>query len=187
MSTHARRLRDSACPATITILLATALAAPAAAPAAVRCHGSASAPASAQRTARAAVVCEINRRRRAAGLRSVAAHPRLIRVASRYARSMVRHGFFSHTSPGGTTLLDRVRAVGYGGRRVAAGEALAWAQGRLATPRAIVRAWMASPPHRAVLLGRAYRDVGVGVALGNPYGRAMGRSATYAADFGSSR
>ena len=107
-------------------------------------------------------------------------------MATRYARSMVRHGFFSHTSPGGATLLDRVRAVGYGGRRVAAGEALAWAQGRLATPRAIVRAWMASPPHRAVLLGRGYRDVGVGVALGTPYGGATSRSATYAADFGSS-
>ena len=107
-------------------------------------------------------------------------------MARRYARSMVRIGFFSHTSPGGATLLDRVRAAGYGGRRIAAGEALAWAQGRLATPHAIVRAWMHSPPHRAVLLGRAYRDVGIGVALGTPYGRGRS-SATYAADFGAAR
>ena len=186
MSTHARRLRASTCPAAITILLATGLA-PAPAVAATRCHGSAHAPASAPHTAQAAVICEINRERRGRGLRPVAANPRLTRMARRYARSMVRLGFFSHTSPGGTTLLDRVRAAGYGGRRTAAGEALAWAQGRLATPHAVVRAWMASPPHRAVLLGRGYRDVGIGVALGNPNGRARGSSATYAADFGTPR
>jgi hypothetical protein len=35
-----------------------------------------------------------------------------------------------------------------------------------------------------VLLDRDYRDVGIGVALGSPYGRAMNRSATYAAELG---
>ena len=160
MSTHARRLRASTCPAAITILLATGLA-PAPAVAATRCHGSAHAPASAPHTAQAAVICEINRERRGRGLRPVAANPRLTRMARRYARSMVRLGFFSHTSPGGGTLLDRVRAAGYGGRRTVAGEALAWAQGRLATPHAVVRAWMASPPHRAIVLSRS-RSVGVG-------------------------
>ena len=154
---------------------------------AARCRGGELAPASAPRAAQAAVVCEINRERRARGLRPVGVHPRLTGMARRYARAMVRIGFFSHTSPGGATLLDRVRAAGYGGRWIAAGEALAWAQGRLATPHAIVRAWMDSPPHRAVLLGRAYRDVGIGVALGSPDGRARRTSATYAADFGAAR
>ena len=186
MSTHARRLRASTCPVAITILLATGLA-PAPAAAAARCHRSALAPASTPRAAQAAMICEINRERRGRGLRPVAANRRLTRMARRHARSMVRLGFFSHTSPGGGTLLDRVRAAGYGGHRTAAGEALAWAQGRLATPHAVVRAWMASPPHRAVLLGRGFRDVGIGVALGNPNGGAKGSSATYTADFGSPR
>ena len=186
MSTHARRLRASTCPAAITILLATGIAAARAA-GATRCRGSPLAPASAPRAAQAAVVCEINHERRARGLRPVGAHPRLTEMARRYARSMVRIGFFSHTSPGGLTLLERLRAAGYGGRRIAAGEALAWAQGRLATPHAIVGAWMHSPPHRAVLLGRVYRDVGIGVALGDPYGRARRSSATYTADFGAAR
>ena len=48
MSTHARRLHASACPAAITILLATGLA-PAPAAAAARCHRSALAPATAPR------------------------------------------------------------------------------------------------------------------------------------------
>ena len=38
----------------------------------------------------------------------------------------------------------------------------------------------------SVLLGR-YRHVGVGVALGSPFGRGMSGSATYAADFGAAR
>ena len=171
---HARSPpRASTCPAAVTILLATGLAA-APATGATRCRGGALAPASAPRAAQAAVVCEINRERRARGLRPVGTHPRLTWMARRYARSMVRFGFFSHTSPAGVTLLERLRAAGYGGRRIAVGEALAWAQGRLATPHAIVRAWMHSPPHRAVLLGPAYRDVGIGVALGS---RTAGRGA----------
>jgi uncharacterized protein YkwD len=184
MSTHACRLRASACSATLTMLLALGLGA-APATAASRCHRSTAAPGSALRAVQAAVICQINRERRAHGLRPVGAHPRLTRLARGYARSMVRLRFFSHTTPGGVTLLDRVRAAGYGGGRIAAGEALAWGEGRLASPRAIVRTWMASPPHRAVLLRRGYRDVGIGVALGNPYGRGSRPSATYAADFGT--
>src|SRR3954466_6474087 len=168
MSTHARRLRACACSATLTILLALGLGAATAA-AAPRCHRSTAAPGSALRSVQAAVICQINRQRRAHGLRPVAAHPRLTRLARGYARSMVRLRFFSHNGPGGVTLLDRVRAAGYGGGRIAAGGAPAGGGGRLAPPRAIVRTWMPSPPHRAVLLRRGYRDVGIGVALGTPY------------------
>ena len=55
--------------------------------------------------------------------------------------------------------------------------------GGLATPRAIVEAWMASPPHRETLLNASYRTVGIGVALGVPV-RDAGDGATYTADFG---
>jgi len=98
---------------------------------------------------------------------------------------MVRQGFFSHTAPGGRTLSDRLRAARYG-HAAAVGEALAWGQGDRAAPRAIVRAWMHSAPHRAVLLGRNYRHVGIGVALGSPYDRSLRGSATYAANLAAS-
>lgn len=185
MSTHARRLRASARPAALTILLVLGLA-PAAADA--RCRGATLAPSSAARAARsAAVICEINRERRSRGLAAVHADARLRRAAERYAHSMVRLGFFSHTSPAGSTLLDRLRVTGYGGRGYAVGEVLAWAEGRLAAPRAVVRSWIASPPHRAVLLARNYRDIGIGVVLGSPHGHRGGGSATYAANLGSER
>jgi uncharacterized protein YkwD len=75
-----------------------------------------------------------------------------------------------------------LQAAGYRGRF--AGEVLAWGQGRDASPRAAVRSWLHSPPHRRVLLGRSYRDVGVGVALGSPFGGGRQGTATYAANLG---
>ena len=182
MSTLAIRRRALPCAAASTILLALAAATPA--PAAAACRGALASPASLGGAGRqAAVVCEVNRVRRRHGLAPVSGHSRLRVMAGRYARAMVARRFFSHVSPGGSTLGDRLRASGYGGRR--AGEVLAWGQGRLATPRAAVRSWLHSPPHRRVLLGRNYRHIGVGVALGSPYGGGLRGSATYAANFGA--
>jgi uncharacterized protein YkwD len=184
MSTLAIRRRAVACPVAITILLALG-GAPAPASAA-RCAGASAAPGAFSGAARQhAVVCEINRVRARRGLAPVAPHARLTRVAGRFARAMVSHRFFSHVGPGGSTLGTRLRAAGYRGR--SAGEVLAWGQGRYASPRAAVRSWLHSPPHRSVLLSRNYRHVGAGVALGNPSGRGMRGSATYAANFGSAR
>ena len=181
MSTLAIRRRAVACPATLTILL-TVAAAPA--PAATRCAGSTARPASLDAGARrAAVICEINRARRLHGLAPVSAHARLTRMARGFARTMVARRFFSHVGPGGATLSARRRAAGYRGRAI--GEVLAWGEGRLASPRAAVHSWLHSPPHRRVLLGRNYRDVGVGIALGSPFGGSMRSSATSAADFGA--
>jgi uncharacterized protein YkwD len=96
---------------------------------------------------------------------------------------MVRGGYFSHTAPDGTTPAGRLRASGYidPGAPWAIGEVLAWGRGRSGSAEAIVAAWMASPPHRRVLLGRRYRDIGVGSANGDPFG---GGGITFAAELG---
>jgi uncharacterized protein YkwD len=181
MSTLAIRRRAVACPVAITILLALG-SAPAPASTA-RCADAAAAPGSLSGIARQrAVVCEINRVRGRRGLPPVSVDARLTRTAGRFAHAMVSRGFFSHVGPGGATLQERLQAAGYRGR--SAGEVLAWGQGRYATPRAAVRSWLHSPPHRRVLLGRDYRGVGVGVALGSPFGGGVHGSATYAANLG---
>jgi uncharacterized protein YkwD len=108
-------------------------------------------------------------------------------VASSYARQMVRVQFFDHTSPGGSTMLARIRATSYL-RDVTSwsvGENLAWGTGALATPRAMVRAWMQSAEHRANLLDRHFADVGIGVAAGAPVALEPGElGGTYVTDFG---
>jgi uncharacterized protein YkwD len=127
-----------------------------------------------------AVECLVNEQRAAAGLGALRHDRRLARAARRYSSAMVREGFFDHVSPEGSTLSSRARAAGYAGPTL--GQTIGWGEGTLATPAAIVRAWMDSPPHHAILLGRQFRRIGLGVARGSPEG--FGESATVTADFG---
>jgi uncharacterized protein YkwD len=136
---------------------------------------------------RAATLCLMNAERAARGLGRLQSEPLLGRVAASYARQMVRGQFFDHTSPAGSTMLARIKATSYL-RDVTSwsvGENLAWGTGTLATPRAMVRAWMQSAEHRANLLDRHFADVGIGVAPGAPIALEPGElGGTYVTDFG---
>jgi hypothetical protein len=101
------------------------------------------------------------------------------------ADAMVGQHFFSHESPDGSTLVDRIRPTGYLASTDdwVVGENLAWGSGSLATPQSIVDAWMASAGHRANILASDYADIGLGVALGSPRASYTG-GATYVTDFG---
>ena len=136
---------------------------------------------------RAATLCLMNAERSARGHGRLHAEPLLGRVAASYARQMVRGQFFDHTSPGGSTMLARIKATSYL-RDVTSwsvGENLAWGTGALATPRAMVRAWMQSAEHRANLLDRHFADVGIGVTAGAPVALEPGElGGTYVTDFG---
>jgi uncharacterized protein YkwD len=127
-----------------------------------------------------AVKCLANERRAAAALAALRDDRRLAGAARRFSASMVRDRFFAHVSPEGSTLAARARAAGYRGARL--GETIGWGAGSLGTPAAIVRAWMHSPPHRAILLSRAYRRIGLGVVMGSPAG--IAGAATVTADLG---
>ena len=121
--------------------------------------------------------CLVNQERAERGLRRLDPSSRLADAARAYARDMVRRDFFSHTSPSGETIVDRLARAS---RLV--GENLAWGSGSRATPRAIVRSWMNSPGHRANILRGSYRRFGAGVAAGAPVS-VSGRAATYVMHF----
>jgi uncharacterized protein YkwD len=129
--------------------------------------------------ARAAVLCAVNRARRHNGLAALRGNASLRRAAGRHARDMARRGYFAHQRPGGPSLMERLHAAGWQGN--AAGEAIAWGCGELATASATVRAWLDSPPHRAILLG-GYAEAGVGMAGKAP--AACGPGATWVLDAG---
>src|SRR5690242_9558968 len=71
-----------------------------------------------------------------------------------YARAMYVGRFFAHTSPNGEGFVARIERSGYGGRL--AGENLAWEEGYADPAAFALRAWIASPPHRAVLQNPVY-------------------------------
>jgi len=133
---------------------------------------------------RAAILCLHNQIRAGRGLPLLRENAKLRRAAVGHSADMVDRRFFDHTAPGGSTFVQRIMATRYASRRVAwsLGENLAWGTGSLATPREIMKAWMNSPGHRANVVRRSYREIGIGVVIGTP--TAGGDGATYTADFG---
>ena len=133
-----------------------------------------------------ATLCRLNRERTSRGMRRLRLSKRLSKAARRHAKDMVRHGYFAHNSLGGGDFVSRIRQTGYlrsvrGSWFV--GENLAWGSGDRSSPDANVKAWMDSPPHRANVLNRRFREVGIGVVLGAPV-QGASDAATYATDFG---
>ena len=102
----------------------------------------------------------LNRARVDAGLDPLAWSDALAVVAAGHAREMYRAGYFSHDSPSTGDVGDRLAAAGLSYR--IAGENLALA----ATPDDVHAGLMASPGHRANILGGDYRRVGVAVVSG---------------------
>lgn len=136
-----------------------------------------------------ATLCLINRERTQRGLVKLRANRRLDRSATRYSDAMAAGHFFSHVSPRGSTMMGRIKAVGYlsGARAYSVGENLAWGSGESATPAETVNSWMNSPGHRANILNGAYREIGVGVAPDAPVPMRGGQAvaATYTTHFGA--
>jgi uncharacterized protein YkwD len=104
-------------------------------------------------------------------------------AAQGHSRDMVRRNFFAHTTPTGGTLADRIRRSPFKTHGAwAAGENIAWGSGSVGSPRNVLRMWLASSTHRAILLSSTWRFVGIGRATGNFRGQAS--AAVWTADFG---
>ena len=131
-------------------------------------------------------VCLINKERARRGLRKLRLNSSLSAAARRHTLDMVSRNYFAHVSKSGTDVVDRLTQTGYigGARSWTVGENLAWGTGKRTTPREIVSAWMASPGHRANILQRRFREIGIGVAFEAP-NRTSPTAATYTTTFGA--
>ena len=179
-----RRLRATV--ACVLAILGALAAAPSPASAA-RCPGAWSNPSDVSLdTIRSATLCLLNAERRERRLRPLRVNPRLELAANRHSRDMVARRYFSHDSPSGSDMTDRVRRTSYlsSTRRWSLGENIAWGSNQYATPHSIVRMWMNSPGHRANILQGGFREIGIGVANGAPDRRWTHRAGTYTTDFG---
>jgi uncharacterized protein YkwD len=108
-------------------------------------------------------------------------------VAASQVITMVSSDYFSDDRPTGQTPLSLVAITHYPAHAAefAVGENIAWGTGSFTTPAHIVTEWMASPPHREVMLSAQYRDAGVAVTAAIPAVLDAGhQGATYAIEFG---
>jgi len=145
------------------------------------CAGTAAAPGAQPNVLlRRAARCAVNAERRARGLAPLRGSRRLGRAANAHAADMVAHRYFAHERAG-WTLTGRLRAAGW--NRDAA-EAIGFGCGGLGTPAAVVQSWMASAPHRAILLGRAWHRAGIGLAVGSPLAMPCENAGTWVLDAG---
>jgi uncharacterized protein YkwD len=134
-----------------------------------------------------ATLCLVNLQRTQRGLPALRENSLLSAASLEHSRDMVRVGYFEHTAADGRTVGDRLRAIGYSrGFSVSAGENIAYGVGEKGTPASIVQMWMHSPGHRADILRPAFKEIGIGIALGAPEvpGDEQKASATYTTDFG---
>jgi uncharacterized protein YkwD len=137
---------------------------------------------------RSAVLCLINTERAQNGKEPLSPDPRLERAAESHAKEMLSLDYFDHVSPSGLTPVQRIRTTGYiPGSEVGyvIGENLAWGTLTLATPQAIVSAWIASPEHLANILEDKYVDTGIDIEPEVPESLAEGvAGALYTQEFG---
>jgi uncharacterized protein YkwD len=136
--------------------------------------------------ARAALRCEIARVRAHRDLRRLHEDKRLDKAARRHAADMVDRHYFSHFTPAGSDVADRARRTGYAKNSCSwsLGEVLAWGVAGRSTAAATVKAWMASPEHRHILISSRYSDLGIGTVAGTPE-KAYPHGLTAAAVLGS--
>jgi uncharacterized protein YkwD len=98
---------------------------------------------------------KLNQIRQAKGLSMLRASESLFRSSTRYAQHMIDRDYFGHASRiAASSAFPRV------------GETLELHSGWNADPARTIDEWMNSPGHRAVLLSRSYRWVGMGVVRG---------------------
>jgi hypothetical protein len=130
-----------------------------------------------------ATICLINLERARHRLAALRANPALTRIALGQSADMVRGNYFADHSLGGRTPLERIAPALRPAHVATTGQNIGWGSGADATPEAIVRAWMNSPPHRRIMLAAAFREAGVGVAPSLPAVLEQGtRGATYTLD-----
>jgi uncharacterized protein YkwD len=128
-----------------------------------------------------AMVRGINAQRARYGLAPVRANRRLGRAADYHSWEMLDANFFAHSSRDGGSFDARIRR--FANPRVL-GETLAMLGGRCGRRSAqrVVRMWMHSPGHRAILLSGKFRRIGLAKRTGRLGGT---RACVVTADFAS--
>jgi len=106
----------------------------------------------------------VNAERSKNGLSGLAMESHLQTAAQRHAEDMKNRNFFDHVNPDGKSPTDRIRAAGYPMNGAwSTGENIAKGQ---TTAEQVMKDWMNSPGHRANILSKNFKEIGIGY-IGN--------------------
>jgi uncharacterized protein YkwD len=134
------------------------------------------------------VLQRINQVRRQHGLQPLRLSANLAAAAAQHSNEMGADGYFAHESVDGSAFWKRVIRwyPSRGSHTWTVGENLLWSSPDV-TPSGAVTMWMNSPEHRANLLSRAWREIGLSaVHFDSAPGAYGGRPVTIVtADFGA--
>jgi uncharacterized protein YkwD len=112
------------------------------------------------------LIAAINVVRAQRGLRPFRVSHKLRAAAAAHSAQMATRGYFEHSSANGTPFWRRIerfyRARGY--RDWGVGENIAMGSPGLDAHEALAE-WLRSPPHRANLFSRSWRDAGIGAVF----------------------
>jgi uncharacterized protein YkwD len=109
-----------------------------------------------------ALIREINDMRREHGLKPFSASAKLSAAAAQHTREMGANGYFEHESYDSTPFWKRIERW-YPSKRWrswSVGENLLYSSPDVTASEG-VELWMGSPPHRANLLNRTWREIGI--------------------------
>jgi uncharacterized protein YkwD len=129
----------------------------------------------------------VNQERVAKNLPKLKVHAALVSSARTHAADMGAQKFFQHDSLDGSSFADRMIAAGYdreGYDSWRAGENIAWGSGLYSAPSLVVAMWMDSPAHRAIILNKSFKEIGVGAVSTEGYGSVEGLVWFFTLDLG---
>ncbi|QIN80259.1 hypothetical protein GBA65_18995 [Rubrobacter marinus] len=127
-----------------------------------------------------------NQARASKGLSRFCVDPALQRAARAHSKEMIDRDYFSHNSYNGETMANRLKRYGYtprSGRYWTVGENIAFNSltGTASADKAHSQ-WMNSTGHRANILNKNFKQIGIGAFYGNYKGS---NGTMWTANFGS--
>ena len=130
----------------------------------------------------------INKQRTKRGLAKLRVGVKLTTCARSHSQEMGEEQYFAHPSLSGESCAKRILRFGYtksGYKFWKVGENIYYGCGLYSSPVCVIQAWMKSPAHRAVILTRCFRDIGLGAYVADQgYGSIDSPVTFYTIDLG---
>ena len=133
-----------------------------------------------------------NRARADRGLPRLCVDPKLTKAARAHSQEILDRDYFFHDSHNGETSGERLERFGYTSRGYSyytVGENIAWGNGPSGSPGSIFESWMNSSGHKANILNKDFRQIGIGARMGafDYNGDTYEGTTMYTVDFGTRR